>query len=82
MIDETKMSEGVLSERGTTNMIAIGEAINRGSIQYNVNYGKIEKDVDFQFCVVSEGKSIFGIQCIVPFVKPDDHSDVIFIFHL
>jgi Mini-chromosome maintenance replisome factor len=67
LIDESKMNDGKLLERGVLNVRALGEAINQAVVHYGIPYGTIEKTVDFQCCIISEAKSLFGVNCIIPF---------------
>jgi hypothetical protein len=68
------MTEGTLSQTCTSNIIALGEAINNQNVHYIVNYGQVEKEVDLQFIVVSESKSLFGIKCILPLKRISDEK--------
>jgi hypothetical protein len=65
------MTEGPLTQTCTLNIIALGEAINNQTVHYCVNYGQIEKEVDLQFIIVSESKSLFGPKCILPLQNSD-----------
>lgn len=67
LVNETLMNDGTLNETGLRNLQALNHVVQDASVPYGIHYGTMTKDVEFQVCVVSEGKSLVG-GTVIPLV--------------
>ncbi|KAJ3145714.1 hypothetical protein HDU89_006949 [Geranomyces variabilis] len=68
LIDEAGLRDGTLNERGVRNVQHLATAIRGARLPCLIPYGEISQDIDLRFLVLSQGKCMFGIDCIVPLV--------------
>ncbi|KAJ3153656.1 hypothetical protein HDU86_005154 [Geranomyces michiganensis] len=68
LIDEADLRDGTLNERGVRNIQHLSTAIRSARLPCLIPYGEISQDIDLRFLVLSQGKCMFGIDCIVPLV--------------
>ncbi|KAI9204080.1 putative alanine racemase-domain-containing protein [Polychytrium aggregatum] len=66
IVDETRMNEGTLKERGLLNLKAIHGLIHNAALFYESEYTELEQHADLGIVVLSQGKSLFPIDCVIP----------------
>eukprot|EP00842_Homolaphlyctis_polyrhiza_P004574 jgi/Hompol1/5117/HPOL_004158-RA len=67
VVDESKMANGVLVDRGVRNLKHLSDAIGNAQLTYGLGFGStMEKPIDYRIVVVSEGKSMFPAVCVLP----------------
>lgn len=66
LINELSLNTGNLNSQGITNLHSISKVINNGKLDYIIEYGELKCTADYKFIVISEGKSMFGIDCSIP----------------
>ena len=66
LIDESKLEAGNLNQRGLSNILQLKETVQNALVNYIIDYGTMTRNVDFQICVLSHAKSMFGIECQIP----------------
>ncbi|KAI8906376.1 hypothetical protein EDD86DRAFT_277152 [Gorgonomyces haynaldii] len=71
MINETQLTDGKLNERGIENLQHLQTGIQDQTIKYKLHFGHMEREIDYQFCVISEGKSLLKLSTVVPLVKQE-----------
>jgi len=59
IIDETKLSEGELSDLGIIKLKQINEILAWQKLQYDFHYHTVEFHTDYQIIILSHGKSLF-----------------------
>ncbi|TPX71101.1 hypothetical protein SpCBS45565_g01325 [Spizellomyces sp. 'palustris'] len=74
LVDEMTLEDGVLKERGVLNVAHLGEVIRTAKLPYIIRYGEMKRNVDYNFLVLSQGRCMFAIDCIVPLVPTTEES--------
>lgn len=65
VLDETKLSEGKLEDRGVKNLSAIQQVMGEQKLVYDFKYHNLTFDTDLPMLVLSKGKSIFKTDCSI-----------------
>lgn len=61
LVDETAMDEGQLSAHGLRNLNSLAKAIGEAKLDYVFPFSQFNFDVDFNFVVLSQGKSLLPV---------------------
>lgn len=71
MLNETALSEGLLTAQGTSNLDALNQIIRWQKHKYNFQFHSVEIDTDLKILVIAEGKSILPVHMTVNIEKND-----------
>ncbi|KAJ3275995.1 hypothetical protein HK104_003723 [Borealophlyctis nickersoniae] len=72
MIDETTLDAGNLQSQGTLNISHLGELVRTGSLPYIVRYGEMRLPLDVSSLILSQGRSMFQPEIVVPVAPAGD----------
>jgi len=65
MINETALSEGLLTQQGTSNLATLNHIIRWQSHKYDFKFHSVDIDTDLNILIMSEGKSVLAAPIIL-----------------
>lgn len=71
MINETALSEGLLTQQGTVNLETLNHIIRHQRHKYDFKFHSVEIDTDLNILVMSEGKSVLPVPILLKLVYDD-----------
>ena len=74
MLNETALTEGLLTNQGTSNLGTLNHIIQWQKHKYNFQFHSVEIDTDLKILVISEGKSILPVHLSVRIDKNDTET--------
>lgn len=74
MLNETALTEGLLTPQGTSNVETLNQIIRRQRHNYDFKFHSVEIDTDLKVLVISEGKSVLNVPYNVPLEKNDPET--------
>lgn len=74
MLNETALSEGLLTAQGTSNVNILKQIVQWQKHKYNFKYHSVEIDTDLKILVMAEGKSLLPIPFTVRLENTDSES--------